>query len=84
MPGKRLQAERSICAIHYPTCLPSLPPPPWAPSSACGVKNPDAVLIGLGVGGVMQSPGVRAAHVAEMDVASFIAHLGRPGTLLLL
>ena len=32
----------------------------------------------------MQSPGVRAAHVAEMDVASFIAHLGRPGTTLLL
>ena len=32
----------------------------------------------------MQSPAVRAAHVAEMDVASFIAHLGRPGTMLLL
>ena len=47
-------------------------------------NNPDADLIGLRVGGVMQSPGVRAAHVAEMDVASFIAHLGRPGTLLLL
>jgi hypothetical protein len=42
-------------------------------------NNPDAVLIGLGVGGVMQSPGVRAAHVAEMDVASFVAHLGRMG-----
>ncbi len=47
-------------------------------------NNPDAVLIGLGVGGVMQSPGVRAADVAEMDVASFVAHLGRMGTLLLL
>jgi hypothetical protein len=42
-------------------------------------NNPDAVLIGLGVGGVMQSPGVPAAHVAEMDVASFVAHLGRMG-----
>jgi hypothetical protein len=58
--------------------------PPWAPSSACRFYNPDAVLIGLRVGGVMQSPGVRAAQVAEMDVASFIAHLGRMGTLLLL
>jgi len=42
-------------------------------------SNTDAVLIGLRVGGVMQSPGVRVAHVAEMDVAGFIAHLGRPG-----
>ena len=42
-------------------------------------NNPYAVLIGLKVGGVMQSPGVRAAHVAEMDVASFIDHLGRLG-----
>jgi hypothetical protein len=32
----------------------------------------------------MQSPGVRVAHVAEMDMASFMAHLGRMGTLLLL
>ncbi len=59
-------------------------------------NNPDAVLIGLEEGGVLQSPGVRAAlatalfrdgelslvraaHVAEMDVVSFIAHLGRIG-----
>jgi hypothetical protein len=42
-------------------------------------SNTDAVLIGLRVGGVMQSPGGRVAHVAEMDVAGFIAHLGRPG-----
>ncbi len=57
--------------------------------------HPDAVLIGLEQGGVLQSPGVRAAlatalfrdgelslaraaRVAEMDVASFIAHLGIP------
>ena len=56
--------------------------------------HPDAVLIGLEHGGVLQAPGVRAAlatalfrdgelslaraaRVAEMDVASFIAHLGR-------
>jgi hypothetical protein len=32
----------------------------------------------------MQSPGVRAAHVAEMDGASFVAHLGRMATMLLL
>jgi hypothetical protein len=42
-------------------------------------NNPDAVLIGLEEGGLLQAPGVRAAHVAEMDVASFIAHLGRLG-----
>ena len=59
-------------------------------------NSPDAVLIGFEQGGVLQSPGVRAAlatalfrdgelslfraaHVAEMDVASFIAHLGRLG-----
>ena len=42
-------------------------------------NNPDAVLIGLRVGGVLQSPGVRAAHVAETDVACLIAHLGRMG-----
>ncbi len=59
-------------------------------------NNPDAVLIGLEEGGVLQAPGVRAAlatalfrdgelsperaaHVAELDVASFIAHLGRLG-----
>ena len=58
--------------------------------------HPDAVLIGLEQGGVLQAPGVRAAlatalfrdgelslaraaRVAEMDVASFIAHLGRLG-----
>ena len=68
-----------------------------ARSSPVGVLNrdhPDAVLIGLEQGGVLQAPGVRAAlatalfrdgelslaraaRVAEMDVASFIAHLGR-------
>ena len=52
---------------------------PTAPQWWLNSNNPDAVLIGLGVGGVMQSPGVRAAHVAEMDVASFVAHLGRMG-----
>jgi len=58
--------------------------------------HPDAVLIGLEQGGVLQAPGVRAAlatalfrdgeltlvraaRVAEMDVASFISHLGRLG-----
>jgi hypothetical protein len=52
--------------------------------------HPDAVLIGLEQGGVLQAPGVRAAlaselslaraaRVAEMDVASFIARLGRLG-----
>lgn len=59
-------------------------------------NNPDAVLIGLEQGGLLQAPGVRAAlatalfrdgelslvraaHVAEMDVATFISHLGRLG-----
>ena len=58
--------------------------------------HPDAVLIGLEQGGVLQAPGVRAAlatalfrdgelslvraaRVAELDVASFISHLGRLG-----
>ena len=58
--------------------------------------HPDAVLIGLQQGGLLQAPGVRAAlatalfregelslaraaRVAEMDVASFISHLGRLG-----
>lgn len=58
--------------------------------------HPDAVLIGLEQGGVLQAPGVRAAlatalfrdgelslvraaRVAEMDLASFISHLGRLG-----
>ena len=58
--------------------------------------HPDAVLIGLEQGGVLQAPGVRAAlatalfrdgelslaraaRVADLDVASFIAHLGRLG-----
>lgn len=58
--------------------------------------HPDAVLIGLEQGGVLQAPGVRAAlatalfrdgelslaraaRMAEMDVASFISHLGRLG-----
>jgi predicted HTH domain antitoxin len=58
--------------------------------------NPDALLIGLEQGGLLQAPGVRAAlatalfrdgelslarsaRVAEMDVASFIQHLGRLG-----
>ncbi len=55
-------------------------------------NNPDAVLIGLEEGGLLQAPGVRAAlatalfrdgelslvraaHVAELDVGSFIADL---------
>ncbi|MCU0530292.1 MAG: type II toxin-antitoxin system Phd/YefM family antitoxin [Cyanobium sp. Prado107] len=59
-------------------------------------NNPDAVLIGLEQGGLLQAPGVRAAlatalfrdgelslvraaHVAEMTLASFISHLGRLG-----
>ena len=59
-------------------------------------NHPDAVLIGLEQGGVLQAPGVRAAlatalfrdgelslvraaRVAELDVASFISHLGRLG-----
>ena len=59
-------------------------------------NNPDAVLLGLEQGGLLQSPGVRAAlatalfregelslvraaHVAEMDVTRFIAHLSRLG-----
>jgi hypothetical protein len=58
--------------------------------------HPDAMLIGLEQGGVLQAPGVRAAlatvlfrdgelslaraaRVAELDVASFISHLGRLG-----
>ena len=58
--------------------------------------HPDAVLIGLEQGGVLQAHGVRAAlatalfrdgelslaraaRVAEMDVAGFIAQLGRLG-----
>ncbi|MFM7548262.1 MAG: UPF0175 family protein [Cyanobacteriota bacterium] len=58
--------------------------------------HPDAVLIGLEQGGVLQAPGVRAAlatalfrdgelslvraaRVAEMDVARFISHLGSLG-----
>ena len=58
--------------------------------------HPDALLIGLEEGGVLQAPGVRAAlatalfrdgelslvraaRVAELDVASFISHLGRLG-----
>ena len=58
--------------------------------------NPDALLIGLEQGGLLQAPGVRAAlatalfrdgelsltraaHVADMDVASFISHLSRLG-----
>jgi hypothetical protein len=58
--------------------------------------HPDAVLIGLEQGGVLQAPGVwggvvaalfldgelslvRAARVAELDVASFISHLSRLG-----
>ncbi|MFM7514989.1 MAG: UPF0175 family protein [Cyanobium sp.] len=58
--------------------------------------HPDALLIGLEEGGMLQAPGVRAAlatalfrdgelslvraaRVAELDVASFIGHLGRLG-----
>jgi predicted HTH domain antitoxin len=64
----------------------TIPPMPSA--------TPEAVLIGLEQGGLLQAPGVRAAlatalfrdgelslvraaRVAEMDVASFICHLGR-------
>ena len=58
--------------------------------------HPDAVLLGLEDGGLLQAPGVRAAlatalfrdgelslvraaHVAQMDVTCFIAHLSRLG-----
>jgi len=67
-----------------------------APVVVLNRDHPDAVLIGLEEGGLLQAPGVRAAlatalfrdaelslvraaRVAEMDVASFIAHLGRLG-----
>ncbi|MFM9104252.1 MAG: UPF0175 family protein [Cyanobium sp.] len=67
-----------------------------APVVVLNRDHPDAVLIGLEEGGVLQAPGVRAAlatalfrdgelslvraaRVAEMDVASFISHLGRLG-----
>jgi hypothetical protein len=76
------------------TCITFLPPRCLRRTEK-GV-NPDAVLIGLEEGGLLQAPGVRAAlatalfrdcelslvraaHVAELDVASFIAHLGRLG-----
>jgi hypothetical protein len=42
-------------------------------------ERTDAVLIGLEEGGLLQAPGVRAAHMAARDVASFIDHLGRLG-----
>jgi hypothetical protein len=38
-------------------------------------ERTDAVLIGLEEGGLLQTPGVRAAHMAARDVASFIDHL---------
>jgi predicted HTH domain antitoxin len=58
--------------------------------------HPDALLVGLDQGGLLQAPGVRAAlatalfregelslaraaRVAEMDTAIFIAHLSRLG-----
>ncbi len=69
---------------HASIKLTELPQAHSAPVVVLNSNNTDADLIGLGVGGVMQSPGVRVAHVAEMDVASFMALLGRPGTLLLL
>lgn len=67
-----------------------------APVVVLNRDHPDALLIGLEEGGVLQAPGVRAAlatalfrdgelslvrsaRVAEMDVASFISHLGRLG-----
>jgi predicted HTH domain antitoxin len=67
-----------------------------APVVVLNRDNPDALLIGLAQGGMLQAPGVRAAlatalfrdgelslvraaHVAEMDVARFIAHLSRVG-----
>jgi predicted HTH domain antitoxin len=67
-----------------------------APVVVLNRDNPDALLIGLEQGGMLQAPGVRAAlatalfrdgelslvraaHVAEMDVARFIAHLSRLG-----
>lgn len=67
-----------------------------APVVVLNRDNPDALLIGLAQGGMLQAPGVRAAlatalfrdgelslvraaHVAEMDVARFIAHLSRLG-----
>lgn len=67
-----------------------------APVVVLNRDHPDALLIGLEQGGVLQAPGVRAAlatalfrdgelslaraaRVAEMDVADFIAHLGRLG-----
>jgi predicted HTH domain antitoxin len=76
------------------TCITFLPPRCLRRTKQ-GV-NPDAVLIGLEEGGLLQAPGVRAAlatalfrdgelslvraaHVAELDVASFIADLGRLG-----
>jgi hypothetical protein len=72
------------------TCITFLPPHCLRRTEQ-GV-NPDAVLIGLEEGGLLQAPGVRAAlatalfrdgelslvraaHVAELDVASFIADL---------
>jgi predicted HTH domain antitoxin len=67
-----------------------------APVVVLNRDHPDAVLICLEEGGLLQAPGVRAAlatalfrdgelslvrsaRVAEMDVASFISHLGRLG-----
>lgn len=67
-----------------------------APVVVLNRDNPDALLIALEQGGMLQAPGVRAAlatalfrdgelslvraaHVAEMDVARFIAHLSRLG-----
>jgi len=69
---------------HASIKLTELPQTHSAPVVVLNSNNPDADLIGLGVGGVMQSPGARVAHVAGMDMARFMAHLGRMGTLLLL
>jgi hypothetical protein len=84
--------SRSAPISHalLPTCTTFLPPRCLRRTKQ-GV-NPDAVLIGLEEGGLLQAPGVRAAlatalfrdgelslvraaHVAELDVASFIADL---------
>ena len=85
----RARSASSLQALLL-TCTTFLPPRCLRRTEK-GV-NPDAVLIGLEEGGLLQAPGVRAAlatalfrdgelslvraaHVAELDVASFIADL---------
>ena len=88
---ERMRARSaSISHALLLTCTTSIPPRCLRRTEK-GV-NPDAVLIGLEEGGLLQAPGVRAAlatalfrdgelslvraaHVAELDVASFIADL---------